>query len=101
MLWNGMERFEEKPRQYYNLVQPYQHHTRSPREGVQVYSFALTPEKHQPSGAFNASMIDRIQLYVTNEERENNGYEYEYIVYSVHYNIFRVMSGMGAMVFAY
>lgn len=101
MLWNGMERIEDKPREYYNLIQPYLHHTRGPRQGIYVYSFALNPEKNQPSGAFNASMIDRIQLYVTNEQPENSTYEYEYIVYSVYYNIFRVVSGMGSMVFAY
>lgn len=102
LLWNGMERFEEKDKQYFNLVQPYLHHTRGPREGIHVYSFALNPEKNQPSGAFNASMIDRIQLYVTNEEFEpNKSYEYEYIVYAVYYNIFRIMGGIGSMVFAY
>lgn len=102
LLWNGMERFEEKDKQYFNLVQPYLHHTRGPREGIYVYSFALNPEKNQPSGAFNASMIDRIQMYVTNEELQSgNNYDYEYVVYAVYNNIFRVMSGMGGMVFAY
>lgn len=102
MLWNGMERFEEKDRQYFNLVQPYLHHTRGPREGIYVYSFALKPQQNQPSGAFNASMIDRIQLYVTNEDQEpDKNYDYEYVVYAVYYNIFRVMGGLGVMVFAY
>ena len=102
LLWNGMERFEEKDKQYFNLVQPYMHHTRGPREGIYVYSFSLNPEKNQPSGAFNASMIDRIQLYVTNEDLESGStYDYEYVVYAVYNNIFRVMSGMGGMVFAY
>jgi hypothetical protein len=103
LLWNGMERFEEKERQFFNLVQPYLHHTRGPREGIYVYSFALKPEDNQPSGAFNASMIDRIQLYVTNEDYEASAaaYDYEYVVYSVYNNIFRVMSGMGSMVFTY
>lgn len=102
LLWNGMERFEEKDKQYFNLVQPYMHHTRGPREGINVYSFSLTPEKNQPSGAFNASMIDRIQLYVTNEEKEENSeYDYEYVIYAIYYNIFKVSSGMGEMVFAY
>jgi hypothetical protein len=103
LLWNGMERFEEKERQYFNLVQPYMHHTRGPREGIYVYSFALNPEDNQPSGAFNASMINRIQLYVSNEEYEAGApaYDYEYVVYSVYYNVFRTMSGMGSMVFTY
>lgn len=103
LLWNGMERFEEKERQYFNLVQPYMHHTRGPREGIYVYSFALKPEDNQPSGAFNASMMNRIQMYITNEDFETGAaaYDYEYVVYSVYYNVFRCMSGMGSMVFTY
>lgn len=98
MLWNGMERMEEKPAAYFQLLQPYQHHTSSPREGIYSYSFAIYPEKLQPSGSFNASMIQRIQLYVTTEQYEDVT-EYEAIVYSVYYNIFRVMGGSGGMVF--
>ena len=40
----------------------YQHHTRSPDTGVNVYSFALRPEEHQPSGTCNFSRIDSATL---------------------------------------
>lgn len=103
MLWNGMERMEEKPAAYYQLLQPFQHHTSSPREGIYSYSFALYPEKVQPSGSFNASMIQKIQLFVTTENYQSvidpPPPEYEVIIYTVYYNIFRVMSGSGGMVF--
>lgn len=98
MLWNGMERMEEKPAAYYQLLQPYQHHTSSPREGIYAYSFAIYPEKVQPSGTFNASMIQKIQLYVTTE-RYDDAEEFEAVIYTVYYNIFRVMGGSGGMVF--
>ena len=98
MLWNGMERMEEKPAAYFQLLQPFQHHTSSPREGIYSYSFALYPEKLQPSGSFNASMIRKIQLYVTTEAYPDIS-EYEVVIYSVYYNVFRVMSGSGGMVF--
>jgi hypothetical protein len=98
MLWNGMERMEEKPAAYYQLLQPYQHHTSSPREGIYAYSFALYPEKLQPSGSFNASTISKIQMYVTTE-RYADVEEYEAVIYSIYYNVFRVMSGSGGMVF--
>jgi len=99
MLWNGMDRFEEKPPEYFNYIQPYQHHTRSPKDGVYVYSFALYPEKTQPSGSFNASMVNKIQLYVT-ANSPLGSYDYDISIYSFYYNIFRVMSGSGGMVFA-
>lgn len=100
ILWNGLDRFEEKPYEFFNQIQPYQYHTSSPRDGVQVFSFSIYPEKTQPSGAFNASMISRIQLYLTMNAPTDPNLEYEVVVYSTYYNIFRVMGGTGAMVFA-
>ena len=45
---NGQDRFSEREGTYFDLVQPFQHHTRSPDTGINVYSFALRPEEHQP-----------------------------------------------------
>ena len=45
---NGQDRFSEREGTYFDLVQPYQHHTRAPDTGINVYSFALRPEEHQP-----------------------------------------------------
>lgn len=97
IMWNGMDRFELKPAAYFNLLQPYQHHTTSPREGIYCYSFAIHPEKIQPSGSFNASMINKIQILST---MTDNTTKYNMHVYSIYYNIFRVISGSGQMVFA-
>ena len=47
---NGHDRFSERDGMYFNVVQPYQHHERIPATGINVYSFALKPEDHQPSG---------------------------------------------------
>jgi len=99
VMWNGLDRFEEKSYEYFNQMQPYQYHTNSPRDGVQVYSFSLYPEKNQPSGTFNASMINKIQLYLTMNMPTDTNIEYQSVAYATYYNIFRVMSGMGAMVF--
>ena len=65
---NGQDRFSEREGTYFDLVQPYQHHTRSPDTGVNVYSFALRPEEHQPSGTCNFSRIDNatLQLVLSN-----------------------------------
>ena len=48
---NGQDRFSEREGTYFDLVQPYQHHTKTPDTGINVYSFALRPEEHQPSGS--------------------------------------------------
>ena len=56
---NGQDRFSEREGTYFDLVQPYQHHTRNPDTGINIYSFALRPEEHQPSGSCNFSRIDK------------------------------------------
>jgi hypothetical protein len=96
MLWNGLDRFEMKPAAYFNLLQPYQYHSTSPREGIYSYSFSLFPEKTQPSGSFNATTINKIQMLFS---MTDNTVEYDTFIYSVYYNIFRVTSGSGNMVF--
>ena len=50
---NGQDRFSERRGDYFNYIQPYNHHTRCPQLGLNVYSFGLKPEEHQPSGTCN------------------------------------------------
>jgi hypothetical protein len=52
---NGHDRFSARQGSYFNYVQPYQHHSSTPSDGVNVYSFALFPEEVQPSGSVNIS----------------------------------------------
>ncbi len=63
---NGHDRFAERDGAYFNLVQPFQHHENVPsNRGINVYSFAILPEQHQPSGTLNMSRIDTAVLSVT------------------------------------
>ena len=62
---NGHDRFSERDGRYFNLVQPYQHHENVPSQGINVYSFGLKPEEHQPSGTCNMSRIDNATLQIT------------------------------------
>ena len=98
---NGHDRFAERDGDYFNYVQPYQHHTRSPRVGINVYSFALKPEEHQPSGTCNFSRIDNAQLQLTlqagNSFASVSG---KLRVYAVNYNVLRIMSGMGGLAYS-
>jgi hypothetical protein len=96
-IWNGLDRLEEKPAYYFNQIQAFEYHTGSPREGIYPYAFSVLPEKTVPSGFFNASMVSKIQLYVTMNDINE---EYEVVVYSLYWNVFRIMGGQGSMVFA-
>ena len=98
---NGQDRFSEREGTYFDLVQPYQHHTRSPDTGINVYSFALRPEEHQPSGSCNFSRIDNatLQLVLSNATVEGTSTA-KVRVYATNYNVLRVMSGMGGLAYS-
>jgi len=93
---NGHDRFAERDGKYFNLVQPYQHHENIPTNpGVNVYSFALKPEEHQPSGTLNMSRIDSAVLNITAVASAA-----KCRVYALSYNVLRVMSGMGGLAYS-
>jgi hypothetical protein len=98
---NGQDRFTEREGRYFDRVQPYQHHTRTPSTGICVYSFALKPEEHQPSGTCNFSRIDKATLQLTvSPNTVRNGRTAQVRVYAVNYNVLRVMSGMGGLAYS-
>ena len=98
---NGQDRFTEREGSYFDRVQPYQHHCRTPSTGINCYSFALRPEEHQPSGTCNFSRIDKATLQLTvsvsTVETDNTA---QVRVYALNYNVLRVMSGMGGLAYS-
>ena len=98
---NGQDRFSEREGTYFDLVQPYQHHTRNPDSGINVYSFALRPEEHQPSGSCNFSRIDNATLQLVLSNATVGGTNTAKVrVYAVNYNVLRVMSGMAGLAYS-
>lgn len=105
---NGHDRFSVQEGSYFNYYQPYNHHTRTPADGINVYSFALFPEKHQPSGTTNLSRIDSTILEIHFGDRlrchrklkldlARNSTLY---IFALNYNVLRVMSGMGGLAYS-
>ena len=105
---NGHDRFSIRDGRYFSLVQPYQHHENVPSQGINVYSFALKPEEHQPSGTCNFSRIDSATLNLTLTQATvqgglagANAQRSAIIrVYAVNYNVLRIMSGMGGLAYS-
>jgi len=102
---NGQDRLERRYGDYFNKVQPYQHHTGiAPGPGVYMYSFAVKPEEHQPSGTCNFSRIDTATLVVTMDGAvqvdQGQGDVWDMRMYAVNYNVLRIMSGMGGLAFS-
>lgn len=86
---NGHDRFSERDGRYFNLVQPYQHHENVPSAGINVYSFGLKPEEHQPSGTCNMSRIDNatLQLTLSAQTLMGTNKTAKIRVYAVNYNV--------------
>jgi hypothetical protein len=93
---NGNDRFSERDNKYFTYVQPYQHHENIPDDkNIHVYSFALKPEEHQPSGTLNMSRIDTATALVT-----GGGTAGTFRIYAVNYNVLRILSGMGGLAYS-
>ena len=100
---NGHDRFAARDYRYFTRTQVWQHHTGyggvsvaantgGAADSIAVYSFALKPEEHQPSGTCNFSRIDNARLVTGADETLN--------VYAVNYNVLRIMSGMGGLAYS-
>jgi hypothetical protein len=99
---NGHDRFAARDYRYFTRTQVAQHHSGfggiNPQSGggiadsIGVYSFALKPEEHQPSGTCNFSRIDNARLILGGAQALN--------VYAVNYNVLRIMSGMGGLAYS-
>ena len=95
---NGHVRFKERDASYFRICQPQQAGHKIPTKHIYMYSFALNPEEHQPSGTCNFSRLDNAhlsfnQLNDTNQNQNIN-------VYVVSYNVLRIMSGMGGLAYS-
>jgi hypothetical protein len=70
------------------------------RGDVYVYSFALKPEEHQPSGTCNFSRIDSATLQLPNVATTILAAAPALTVFAKNYNILRIMSGMGGLAYS-
>ena len=112
---NGHDRFSVRYADYFRKVQNYEHHCRVPRVGkdldtddarnqyIYTYSFALSPEEHQPSGTCNFSRIDNAVLQL--KYGSDTGFTAQSVamnlnIYAVNYNVLRIMSGMGGLAYS-
>ena len=98
IILNGTDRFTARNIKYFTRNQVWDCHTGFGATGVPdaigVYSFALRPEEHQPSGTCNFSRIDTAQLWFAGD------YVNALNIYAVNYNVLRIMSGMGGLAYS-
>jgi len=120
---NGHDRFADRELEYFSLRQCIDYHSAVPgpnlgqtleggyvssgavKQGsvcsdlktpIYVYSFALKPEEHQPSGTCNFSRIDNAKLICDKKGTGNDTAK----IFAVNYNVLRIMSGMGGLAYS-
>ena len=101
---NGHDRFTQREGRYFNTVIPQECHENCPAIGINVYSFALKPEEHQPSGTCNFSRVDMSQLLLTVTPATyiyptSGSDTAKCRIYATNYNVLRVLSGMAGLAF--
>ena len=113
---NGHDRFNERMGSYFNQVQPFSTVGTRPIAGINLYSFALRPSEHQPSGTINFSRIDNATLQLsfkgaaTGATAVTDIYDEKTTVgaatnlsalkvFAVNYNVLRIASGMGGLAY--
>ncbi len=97
--FNGDNRFEKRSGTFFGVLQPYIHHSSTPADGINLYSFALEPEKQQPSGSSNFSAVDNVILSLWYDEKLLLNGNPELYVFAFSYNILKVMSGMVGLMY--
>ena len=109
--FNGIDRMDNMDSYYYSDLQLFKYHSGAPKNGgIYVYSFAIDPENHQPSGTCNFSRINKVTFScelrsppLTNlnvDLNKANDYTYNGTFYAVNYNILKIMGGMCGLGFA-
>ena len=98
LLFNKTLRFNRRDGEYFRLCQPYEYHTRMPRNYIYSYSFALKPEDHQPSGTANFSRLNDVEFRFA----FRGGVTQAPLMwmFAVNYNILRFSSGMAGLAYS-
>ncbi len=97
---NGVSIFPSRPANYFRQIQPLQHKNIIPKKYIYLYSFALNPNEHQPSGTYNFSLIDNAYLEMKfNQNGTASSTNSRVKIYATNYNILRIMSGQASLAY--
>jgi hypothetical protein len=121
MDFNGYTRIEKHigTAPFFNYLQPLARHRNTPADGINVHSFSLNPEEHQPSCACNFSCIDNVtmtfqikpsafsykmsdlypHIVVNSDEDTIETTTLTFTIYDIKYNVLRIIGGFGALAF--
>lgn len=118
LYFRGIKRFEKQDMSSFSLINNYQHSIRIPIDGVYTYSFETQNlfRKYQPNGACDMSMLmstdskneiiqnnnrqqNRLELTLAPKITTNGDYHYNFMLFSMNYNIMRIGGGRAELLF--
>lgn len=107
--YNGENRVDKRNGRFFGDLQPWMHHSNTPANGINLYSFSIDPEKLQPTGACNFSKIENIILTTWFGDTSNPtgtlpilnvlNLDSRLFIFAFSYNVFRVISGLTGVVY--
>jgi len=108
LVLNGADVSDFQHLNYYSRYQIWKYHTGFGAtcnfDTIAVYSFAMNPELHQPSGTCNFTKLSSAKILCSGSSNNTPTGVPESLltfdVYAVNYNIFKVASGMGGLIYS-
>ena len=86
---------------YLNYINSYKYYNSTPKLGVNIYSFSLDPTNFNPTGSLNFSVLNNtiLRVYLKDDvfNTKDNANIY---IFTKSYNILKIISGMGNLIFA-
>ena len=101
ILLNGQERFQRRNGEFFRYIEPYKRCRNIPdNKSIYNYNFGINTCQFQPSGFLNFSRIDNSQINIDLINDIDIKNETLYVtIYAMNYNILRVHSGMGGLLY--
>jgi hypothetical protein len=105
---NDRDRIDKRDGDFFNYLQTEMHHSRTPADGINVYSFAIYPEEHQPSGTINFSKIENIFLTIWFGDNSRHpglpnidivDEQSRLYVFAFNYNVLRIINGLAGLAY--
>lgn len=96
-------RVSKKDTSYFTKIQSLMHHNNI-LDGVNLYSFAIHPDKYDPSGSSNLGEIKNIRFEIKLKDIETElsiteKYKYDVLLYMKYFNVLEIKSGMAELLF--
>lgn len=71
LLLNGREKFQQRDGNYFNSIVPYYNFNNKPGDGINVYSFSVSPMDVEPKGTINFGMLNDNKELILSIGKEN------------------------------